>query len=46
MPLEALGYSVLEKFLANNCFEKGGITKDEVLLNRAFEAGKNLVKSI
>ncbi len=46
MPLEALGYSVLEKFLVNNCFEKGKVAKDEELLNRAFEAGKNLVKAL
>lgn len=45
MPLEALGYSVTDEFLANNCFEKGKVAKDKVLLNRAFEAGKNLVIS-
>jgi len=46
MPLEALGYDVLEKFLATGYFEKGAVSKDGDLLKKAFEAGRKLARAL
>ncbi|HII06815.1 MAG TPA: flavodoxin family protein [Methanotrichaceae archaeon] len=44
MPLKALGYDVLDKFIAPGCFEKGAVSKDGDLLKKAFEAGRKLAE--
>lgn len=46
MPLEALGYEVVEKFLAMKCFAKGAVLKNEELLEKAFESGKKLAEAL
>ncbi|AKB18430.1 flavodoxin family protein [Methanosarcina sp. WWM596] len=46
MPLEALGYDVLEKFLATGCFAKGAVSKNEALLEKAFESGNKLAEAL
>ncbi|MBP1908337.1 flavodoxin family protein [Methanolobus bombayensis] len=46
MPLEALGYEIFDKFEATGYFSKGEVLKDESILKKAFEAGKNLAISL
>ncbi|KGK99662.1 flavodoxin [Methanococcoides methylutens] len=46
MPLEALGYEVLEKFLSTGCFRKGEVLKDEDILEKAFESGKKMALAL
>ncbi|UGV41490.1 flavodoxin family protein [Methanococcoides orientis] len=46
MPLEALGYEVLEKFLSTGCFRKGAVSKDEDILEKAFESGKKMALAL
>ncbi|MGM0770768.1 MAG: flavodoxin family protein [Halobacteriota archaeon] len=46
MPLEALGYEIMEKFLATGCFSKGEVSKDEDILKKAFDAGKQMALSL
>lgn len=46
MPLEALGYEVMEKFLATGCFSKGEVSKDEDILRKAFDAGRQIAMNI
>ncbi|AKB74490.1 iron-sulfur flavoprotein [Methanosarcina lacustris Z-7289] len=46
MPLKALGYDVLDKFLAAGCFAKGAVSKNEALLEKAFESGKKLAEDL
>lgn len=42
MPLEALGYEVIEKFPVTGYFDRGAVSKDTDILKRAFEAGKKM----
>ena len=46
MPLDALGYEVIEKFPAIFYFERGAVSKDKGILKKAFESGKNLATSL
>ncbi|MEL4304577.1 flavodoxin family protein [Methanococcoides sp. LMO-2] len=46
MPLEALGYEVFDKFLATGCFSKGEVSKDEDILKKAFDAGKQMAMNL
>ncbi|WP_135604268.1 flavodoxin family protein [Methanococcoides sp. NM1] len=45
MPLEALGYEVIEKIPVTGYFERGAVSKDDEVLKKAFEAGKKLVEN-
>jgi multimeric flavodoxin WrbA len=42
MPLEALGYEVVEKFPVTGYFDRGAVSKDTNVLERAFETGKKM----
>ncbi len=42
MPLEALGYEVVEKILVTGYFDRGAVSSDTVILKKTFEAGKKL----
>ncbi|AKB33084.1 iron-sulfur flavoprotein [Methanosarcina siciliae HI350] len=44
MPLEALGYEIVEKFPMTGYFERGAVSRDEELLRKTFEAGKKLAE--
>jgi multimeric flavodoxin WrbA len=46
MPLEALGYEVVEKFPVTGCFDRGIVSKDDEVLKRAFDAGKKLAMDL
>ncbi|WP_319506970.1 flavodoxin family protein [uncultured Methanolobus sp.] len=46
MPLEALGYEVIEKFPVTSYFDRGAVSKDVDILKKAFEAGNNLALSL
>jgi multimeric flavodoxin WrbA len=46
MPLEALGYDVLEKFPVTGYFSRGSVSKNELLLKKAFEAGTKMVLTL
>lgn len=43
MPLEALGYEVMEKIPMTGYFDRGAVSKDADILKKAFESGKKLV---
>jgi multimeric flavodoxin WrbA len=42
MPLEALGYEVIEKFPVTGYFDRGAVSKDADILKKAFEAGEKM----
>ncbi|AKB29034.1 iron-sulfur flavoprotein [Methanosarcina siciliae T4/M] len=44
MPLEALGYEIVEKFPVTGYFERGAVSRDEELLIKTFEAGKKMAE--
>ncbi|TGC06995.1 flavodoxin family protein [Methanolobus halotolerans] len=46
MPLEALGYTVIEKLPVTGYFDRGAVSKDSEVLKKAFEAGKQLALSL
>ncbi|WP_031515062.1 flavodoxin family protein [Desulfofalx alkaliphila] len=46
LPLKALGVSVVDQLTAKGFFEKGAVLKDEILVNKAYNAGKELVNKI
>nr|WP_274380971.1 flavodoxin family protein [Desulforadius tongensis] len=46
LPLQALGYQVIDEFAAPGFFEKAAVLKDEQLLNNAYEAGARLARSL
>lgn len=42
LPLEALGYEVIERIGVTGYFDRGAVSLNKELLQRAFEAGKKL----
>lgn len=46
LPLEALGYEVMERIGVTGYFDRGAVSEDKELLQKAFEAGKKLALSI
>jgi len=44
MPLEALGYEVVEKFPVTSCFDRGAVSEKTDILIRAFDAGKKMAE--
>ncbi len=46
MPLDALGYEVVEKFPVFGHFNRGVVSKDTEVLRKAFEAGKKMALSL
>ncbi|KKG12524.1 flavodoxin [Methanosarcina sp. 2.H.A.1B.4] len=46
MPLEALGYEVVEKFPVTGYFHRGAVSRDEELVRKTFEAGKKLAEAL
>jgi multimeric flavodoxin WrbA len=46
MPLEALGYEVVEKFPVTGYFDRGVVRKDEGLLSKAFRKGRNFARMV
>jgi multimeric flavodoxin WrbA len=46
LPLEALGYEILEEFPVFGIFDRGAVKKDEEILTKASELGRRFAKSI
>jgi multimeric flavodoxin WrbA len=46
MPLEALGYDDIEKFPVTGYFDRGAVSKDAEVLEKAFEAGKKMALNL
>ncbi len=46
LPLEALGYEILEEFPVFGIFARGAVRKDEEILTKASELGRRFAKSI
>ncbi|HEA70159.1 MAG TPA: flavodoxin family protein [Desulfobacterales bacterium] len=46
LPLEALGYEILEEFPVFGIFDRGAVKKDEKIMTKASELGRKLAKSI
>ncbi len=46
LPLEALGYEILEEFPVFGIFDRGVVKKDEEILTKASELGRRFAKSI
>jgi multimeric flavodoxin WrbA len=46
LPLEALGYEILQEFPVFGIFDRGAVKKDEEMVTKASELGRKLAKSI
>jgi hypothetical protein len=46
LPLEALGYEILEEFPVFGIFYRGAVKKDEEILTKASELGRRFAESI
>lgn len=46
MPLEALGYEIVEEIAVFKIFDKGKVRHETDIMAKAFNAGKNLARSI
>jgi multimeric flavodoxin WrbA len=46
LPLEALGYEILQEFPVFGIFDRGAVKKDEEIVTKASELGRKLAKSI